>query len=206
MTSKLRAVFPDNWQHIVSSYKGFVSAQGMDGVNEQLLLALVEVGVRFGERLSRLPLNGFVEFGCGLGIPSLTLAKLGHTGGKAVDLDPKVIAAATKLKSHLGCELEIECYDIFNNRPTMQKGEMLVAEKPLSYQNNPLEVEYNLSNWCKMERHHLALIPSYLHTDTMTAYSERCAKYEKGLRQVGFKVENQKICDLLPFRWIIATK
>ena len=29
----------------------------------------------------------------------------------------------------------------------------------------------------------------------MESYSERCEKYEKKLRQVGFKVENQQVCE-----------
>ena len=88
----------------------------------------------------------------------------------------------------------------------MQKGELLIAEKPASYKKSILEVEYNIRNWCAIEGHNCALIPSYMGTDTVTSYSERCGKYEKKLKQVGFKVENQQICEQLPFRWIIATK
>ena len=38
---------------------------------------------KIGERLSHLQPAGFVEIGCGMAIPSLTLVKLGNTGGKA---------------------------------------------------------------------------------------------------------------------------
>jgi len=206
MSSRLKGVFPEDWQYILNVYKGFLCSIGSQVANEDMLLTLLEIGVKFGERLSRLHVNGFVEIGCGLAIPSLTFAKLGHTGGKAIDIDPKVLACAEDLKNHLGCELEIQCCDVFENRPTLQKGELLIAEKPASYKKSILEVEYNIRNWCAIEGHNFALIPSYLGTDTVTSYFERCEKYEKKLRQVGFKVENKQICEQVPFRWLIAIK
>ncbi|GAI79810.1 unnamed protein product, partial [marine sediment metagenome] len=117
MISRLKAVFPEDWQYILSIYKDFLSSTGSQGASENLLLILPEIGVKFGERLSQLRLNGFVEIGCGLAIPSLTLAKLGHTAGKAIDIDPKILAHVEDLKDRLGCELEIQCSDIFKNRP-----------------------------------------------------------------------------------------
>ena len=206
MFTRLKTIFPGDWQYILSVYKGFLSSTGSEVTNENLLLNLLEIGVKFGERLSRLHLNGFVEIGCGLAIPSLTLGKLGRTEGKAVDIDPKVLACAEDLRDRLGCELEIQCRDIFENRPKLQRGELLIAEKPASYKKSILEVEYSVRNWCAIEGHNFAMIPSYTGTDTVTTYSERCEKYEKKLRQVGFKVENQQICEQLPFRWLISIK
>lgn len=206
MISRLKVIFPEDWQYILDVYKAFLPSTGSQVANEDLVLTLLEVGVKFGERLSRLYMNRFFEIGCGLAIPSLTLAKLGHTAVTAIDIDPKVLACAEDLKNRLGCELEIQCCDIFENRPKLQRGDLLIAEKPTSYKKSILEVEYNLSNWCKIEGYNFAIIPSYLHTDTVTSYSERCKKYEKKLKQVGFKVENQQVCEQLPFRWLIAIK
>ncbi|MBW1715972.1 MAG: class I SAM-dependent methyltransferase [Deltaproteobacteria bacterium] len=206
MISRLRVIFPEDWQYILDVYKGFLASTGSQVTNEDLLLTLLEIGVRFGERLSRLYMNGFVEICCGVAIPSITLAKLGITGGKAVDIDPKVLACAEDLRNRLGCELEIQCCDIFENRPKLQRSELLIAEKPASYKKSVLEVEFNIRNWSAIEGHNLTLIPSYLGTDTPASYSERCERYEKKLRQVGFKVENQQVCEHLPFRWIIATR
>ena len=206
MVSRLETIFPDDWQHILNVYKDFIYSTGSQPVNENLLLALLEVGVRFGERLSRLHPDGFVEIGCGLAIPSLTLAKLGHTNGRAVDIDPKILSYAEDLRDHLGCDLEFQCRDVFEDRPELQKGELLIAEKPASYKKNILEVEYNIRNWCVIEGHNLAVIPSFIATDTLISYSLRCEKHEKKLKTVGFKVENRQICEQLPFRWLIATK
>jgi len=83
---------------------------------------------------------------------------------------------------------------------------MLIAEKPASYKNNSLEVEYNIANWCKIEGHNFAIIPMFMGTDTRDSYLQRCAKYEKKLRQTGFKVENKQVVDELPVRWLIAVK
>ena len=206
MISRLKAIFPEDWEYILSVYKVFVCSTETQNASEELLVALLEIGVRFGEKLSKLLPNGFVEIGCGLAIPSLTLAKLGCTGGKAIDIDPKVLSIVEDLKDRLECDLEIQCCDIFKNRPELKKGELLIAEKPASYKKNILEVEYNIANWCKIEGHNMAIIPSYLNEDTLSSYSERCAKYEKKLKQTGFKVENRQIYEYLPFRWLIATK
>jgi len=206
MVSRLETIFPDDWQSILNVYKDFIYSTGCSTVNENLLLTLLEVGVRFGERLSRLHPDGSVEIGCGLAIPSLTLAKLGHTEGRAVDIDPTVLSYAEDMRDRLGCDLEFQCRDVFEDRPTLQKGELLIAEKPASYKKNILEVEYNIRNWCTIEGHNLAVIPSFMDTDTLISYSERCEKHGKKLRQVGFKVENRQICEQLPFRWLIATK
>jgi len=205
MTSRLKTIFPDDWEHILSVYREFISFGGTPKADESLLLSLLEIGVRFGERLSKLSMNGFIEIGCGLAIPSLTLAKLKNRG-KAVDVDPKVLSFAEDLKRHLGCNFKIECRDIFENRPKLKKGELLIAEKPASYKKNILEVEYNIANWCKIEGHNLAMIPSCLNEDTLSSYSERCAKYEKKLKQVGFRVENRQVCEMLPYRWLIAAR
>lgn len=206
MVSRLNAIFPDDWQSILNVYKDFIYSTGGSTVNENLLLTLLEVGVRFGERLSRLHPDGFVEIGCGLAIPSLTLAKLSHTNGRAVDIDPTVLSYAEDMRDRLGCDLEFQCRDVFEDRPKLQKGELLIAEKPASYKKNILEVEYNIRNWCTIEGHNLAVIPLFMDTDNLTSYSLRCEKHEKKLRQVGFKVENRQICEQLPFRWLIATK
>jgi len=206
MTSRLKAVFPDDWQDILQTYMGLLSATGSRFDGEELPLALVEVGVIFGSRLSELALGGFVEIGCGLGIPSLTLAKLGRTGGRAVDVDAKVLARAEGLRQRLGCDLDFQCRDVFADRPELENGQMLIAEKPASYKKNTLEVEYKIANWCKIERHNLAMIPSFLETDTFAAYTERCGEYDRKLRQVGFKVDNRQVYERLPYRWIIALK
>ena len=204
--SKLRTIFPNDWKHIMNTYKGFVASSGAGSTSEKLLFSFVEIGVRFGERLAELKPNGFVEIGCGLAIPSLTLARLGIEGGKAVDVDPKVLSLVKDLTQVLECGLDVQCHDIFENRPELQKGQLLVAEKPASYKKNTLEVEYNLSNRCKIEGHNFAIIPSFLKDDTLEAYAERCGTYEKRLRQVGFKVENRQVIAQLPYRWLIATK
>jgi len=206
MVSRLEAIFPDDWQSMLNVYKDFIYSTGSQPVTENLLLTLLEIGVRFGERLSRLHPDGFVEIGCGLAIPSLTLATSGHTVGRAVDIDPKVLSYAEDIRDRLGCDLEFQCRDVFEDRPKLQKGELLIAEKPASYKKNILEVEYNLRNWCTIEGHNLAVIPSFMDGDDLISYSLRCEKHGKKLRQVGFKVENRQICEQLPFRWLIATK
>jgi len=206
MISRLKAIFPEDWQFILDAYMGFLASMGSRVINENLPLNLIEIGVRLGERLSQLQPDGFVEIGCGLAIPALTLAKLGNTEGIANDIDPKVLSCAEDIRDHLGCTLEFQCSDIFKNRPELKNGELLIAEKPASYKNSILEVEYSIRNWCAIENHNLALIPSYMSTDTLDSYSDRCVKYEKKMKQVGFKVENNKVCEELPFRWLIAIK
>lgn len=204
MALRLKAIFSSDWQYILDAYHGFLRTNGSKVAKKQVLLDMIEIGVRFGERLFKLSPNGFVEIGCGLAIPSLTMAKLGNTRGRAVDIDNKVIGHIELLKDHLGCNLEIQCRDIFVDRPHLDKGELLITEKPASYKKNILEVEYHISNWCKIEGYNFAMIPSYLGTDSLGSYSDRCTKYKKKLRQVGFKVENKQISKKLPLRWLIA--
>jgi len=204
--STLKTIFPDHWQYIVDVYRRFIFSAESAPVKEKLALILLDIGVRFGQRLSTVQVTGFVEIGCGLAIPSLTLATLGGANVTAVDIDPKVLLLLEALRERVGCNFQIECRDIFKDRPELRKGQILIAEKPASYKKNTLEVEYNISNWCKIEGHNLALIPTFLNSDTRDSYSERCAKYEKKLRQVGFKVENKQACDELPLRWLIAVK
>jgi len=204
--SRLKAIFPNDWQYILKVYHKFICPPGSKPVNKKLPLILLEIGVRFGKRLSQYQANGYVEIGCGMAIPSLTMAKLGRPDVLAIDIDPEVVSKAEAIKEEVSCNFEIRCDDIFKNRPKLQKGEMLIAEKPASYKKNTLEVEYIIANWCKIERHNFAIIPTFLNTDTRNSYSERCAKYEKKLRQTGFKVENKQAVDELPVRWLIAVK
>jgi len=145
--SRLKAIFTDDWQHILEVYHKFICPPGSDPVNEKLPLILLEIGVRFGERLSQYQTNGYVEIGCGLAIPSLTLAKLGCSDILAIDIDPKVVAKAEAIKEKVGCDFEIRCADVFEDRPKLQNGQMLIAEKPASNKRNTLEVEYTISNW-----------------------------------------------------------
>jgi len=204
--TRLRTIFPNDWKHIMNAYKRFVASSGAGSTSERILFAFVEVGVRFGERLAELKPQGFTEIGCGLAIPSLTLSRLGIKGGKAVDVDPKVLSLVKDLTQVLECRVDVERRDVFENRPKLQKGQLLVAEKPSSYKKNTLEVEYNLANRCKIEGHNFAIIPSFLKEDTLFSYAERCGTYKKRLRQVGFKVENRQAIAQLPYRWLIATK
>jgi len=202
----LKAIFPDSWRYILDVYRRFISPPGSKLVNDKLPLILLEIGARFGERLSQYQGSGFVEVGCGLAIPSLTLAKLGCSDVTAIDIDPRILSEAEAIRDHVQCDFEIRCADIFKNRPKLQEGQMLVAEKPASYKENVLEVEYSISNWCKIEGHNLAIIPTFVRIDTRDSYAERCARYENKLRQVGFKVENEQACEELPIRWLIAVK
>ena len=204
--SRLKAIFPDNWQYILDVYRRFICPPGSAPVKERLPLILLEISVRIGERLSKFQTSGFVEIGCGMAIPSLTLAALGCSDITALDVDSKVVSRAEAIRERVGCDFEIQCVDVFKDRPKLQKGQMLIAEKPASYKRNTLEVEYNISNWCKIEGHNFAIIPTFLGTDTWDSYAERYAKYEKKLRQVGCKVENKQACEELPVRWLIAVK
>lgn len=204
--SRLKAIFSEHWQYILDVYRWFICPPGSKPVNEKLPLILLEIGVRFGERLSQYHANGYIEIGCGMAIPSLTIAKLGRPDVLAIDIDSEVVAKAETIRDEVGCDFGIRCADVFRDRPKLQKAQMLIAEKPASYKKNTLEVEYSISNWCKIEGHNFAIIPTFLGTDTPDSYSERCAKYEKKLRQVGFKVENKQACEELPVRWLIAVK
>jgi len=204
--SRLKAIFGNDWQYILEVYRQAASPPGTEQFEDKLLLILLEIGVKFGERLSNYVTSGFVEIGCGMAIPSLTLAKLGRPDVLAIDIDSEIIAKAEAIKEKVGCDLEIRCADVFKDRPKLREGQMLIAEKPASYKKNALEVEYNISNWCKIEGYNFAIIPMFLTTDTRDSYFERCAKYEKKLRQTGFKVENKQACEELPVRWLIAVK
>jgi hypothetical protein len=204
--SRLKAIFPEHWQYILDVYQRFICPPRSKPVNEKLPFILLEIGVKFGERLSKFQTNGFVEIGCGMAIPSLTLATLGCCDVTAIDIELKVIYKAEIIRACVGCDFQIQCADVFEDRPKLQNGQMLIAEKPASYKKNTLEVEYIISNWCKIEGHNFAMIPTFLGTDTPDSYRERCAKYEKKLRQVGFKVENKQAVDELPVRWLIAVK
>jgi len=204
--SRLKAIFGNDWQYILEVYQQAASPPGTEQFEDKLLLILLEIGVKFGERLSNYVTSGFVEIGCGMAIPSLTLAKLGRPDVLAIDIDSEIIAKAEAIKEKVGCDLEIRCADVFKDRPKLREGQMLIAEKPASYKKNALEVEYNISNWCKIEGYNFAIIPMFLTTDTRDSYFERCAKYEKKLRQTGFKVENKQACEELPVRWLIAVK
>jgi len=206
MESRLKTVFSEDWYQVKEMYMQFLVDSGTDTIKEELLLYLLEVGVKFGERLSQIHSGGFVEIGCGLGIPSLTLARLGNDRGRAIDIHPAALLFAQKLRDLLDCRLRIEQRDVFKERPILHKDDLLIAEKPASYKKNALEVEYNIANWCKIEGHKLAMIPSFLPTDSITSYSDRCESYSKRLRQVGFQVDNQQIHEPLPYRWIIALK
>lgn len=203
---RLKTLFPDDWEHILDVYREYASSAGGTAAGDDLLLMIIEAGVRFGERLSQLPGHSFLEVCCGLGIPSLTYSFLSRTSVRALDIDPKILSFAEDLKDRLGCDVEFECRDVFEDRPELREGEMVVAEKPASYKKNTLEVEYTIRNWCAIGGHGLALIPSFLGEDTPTTYSERCVKYGKKLKQVGFKVESERVFEPLPYRWIIATK
>ncbi len=136
MLARLEVTFPDDWQYIPTIYKNFVYSTGARTVNEDL----------------------------GSAIPSPTLAKLGHAMGRAVDIDPEVISYAEDVRERpgLGCALEFQCRDVFEDRPKLQKGELLIAEKPASYKKSILEVEYNIRNRCTIEGHNLAVIPSFI--------------------------------------------
>lgn len=204
MEWRIRKIFSDEWKDILKIYKGFVLSSGGGHVMDDVLLYFIEIGVRFGERLNKLSATGFLEIGCGLGIPSLTLSRLGRTGVRAFDIDPKVIICAQQLRKELACDTEIGCIDVFDQKPALGLNDVLIAEKPASYKNNPREVEYSIANRCKVERHDFGMIPSFLADDTIVSYDEMCSSHQKKLCQAGFKVENERVCEKLPFRWLIA--
>jgi len=205
MISEFKKIFKNEWKDIFKIYKNFSLSAGAQA-DDSLLLAFLEVGVRFGERLFSIPAGKFIEIGCGMAIPSLSLVKLGHKNITAIDIEPKILSYAEAISKAAKCQLDLQCYDIFEKRPKLEYNDMLIAEKPASYKKDPLEVEYKVMNWCKIEGYDFALIPSFLKKDTVGSYSERCEKYQRRTKQVGFKIENKQAFDQLPYRWLIAVK
>lgn len=85
--SRVKAIFTDDWPYILEVYRQFLSHPGAEAMNEIVLLIMLEISVGFGDRVSEYRKTGLVEIGCGLAIPSLTLAESGCPDILAIDID-----------------------------------------------------------------------------------------------------------------------
>ena len=99
--SRLKAIFT-NWPYILEIYRQCVSHPGAEAMTDTVLLIMREIGVGFGDRLSEYRKTGFLDIGCGLAIPSLTLAGLGCPDVLAIEIDPKSVSKKETIKEEVG--------------------------------------------------------------------------------------------------------
>jgi len=95
----------------------------------------VERGVRLGYVAAKNSPSYFVEIGCGLGIPSLTLAKLGYNG-EAFDFQTKIVNEGNFLSEKLKLSLPYKLIDFYAWDPKLPEGTFLIADKPRGGDNS----------------------------------------------------------------------
>ena len=145
----------------------------------------VEISVLLGALVAYHKPAAFVEIGCGLAIPSLTLVKMGITSGNAFDIEHRV-HWGRELASDLGLTLECIERDFYQWDADLPKGTFLIADKPGSVKKNDNKMESDIVRLAIKLSLNIALIP-YLGKSKHIL--RRCAEYARKLNLSQYRTD-----------------
>ena len=140
----------------------------------------------------------FVESGCGLGILSLTLSKMGLQG-EAYDIEPSLIQEGKALAATLGINLNYNLQDFNEWNSSLPSGSFMIVDKP----RGGLELvvlSKAISTKCN-----LALVPPYNLGETSGEILATCESYMRALMSQGYHAESVALSETLPLRVVLGT-
>lgn len=176
------------------------------------LVYYLELGVNLGHLVSQYldkKEQRFIEIGCGLAIPSLTLLKLGFSNGEAFDSHTNSIILGQRLNEDLGLNLEYTIQDFFKWKPKFYERPFLIADKPRGSEYDRLgnyHFEQSIVDFAIEKDSNLAIVPCKEEDMEEKTYLERCNSYIEVLESKGYQVNITKASPVWIDRVIIAKK
>ncbi len=164
----------------------------------------VEMGVRLGYIVYNRHPKNFTEIACGIGIPSLTLSKLGITNGEAFDFMPNWLSLGKRLRRNMNLRIEYVERDFYKWNPNLKPHTFLIADKPHGEKEN-YGMEMDVVKLAIKHNCHLGLVPYIDEHTTEQNYIGRCETYARELILNGYNVETVGLSETLFLRVILAT-
>mgnify|MGYP005629849329 CR=1 FL=1 len=221
MGAQTQEVFGRDSGKLVEAYlmtmnQGSINIGRMLETLEIVLDESIETNVRLGQLVAQHEPTQYTEIGCGLGIPSLTLEKLGYASDSTFDKSRGRVDLGKQLARSLG--LHRTKYEVKNFRywyPTMHAGSFLVAHNPAGEGSNG-DLEVDVLELAIARNYNLALVPRPNLDESLRELSPRCRaessllkreeRYCSRLRESGYNVKVHDIGIIVPANVIIAVK
>jgi len=209
--SVTKYVFGDYTEALLDFYIAYFNeikkANSLDGTPEmdRILVELeIESSVRLGYLVAERKPSFYTEVGCGLGIPSLTLAKLGFDGA-AFDINPNLINFGKRLARELRLFMRYTVVDADYWTPSVPDT-FIIAEKPRHKNDETQDMEKRVLDIAIGGGYSLAMVPYlwdsergdnliFSRTVLYKSVVEKCRLYSSRLEQHGYKTHT---FDMLP--------
>ena len=150
----------------------------------------VEKDVRIAKAIAEHEPEHFIEIGCGLAIPSLTLTKLGYSG-EAFDIGRGWFPYIDALKERLELDLKVDEIDFFDWEPNLPEGTFLIAEEPR--ENRGRNLEEGVLELAIKQGLNLAMIPVIKGTEKERSYRDQ--EIADRLSSEGYNTEIMRLYD-----------
>ena len=189
-----------------------VSSEGLYSMFRQYCDMETTIGFILAAQLRKIgkvrgSVPSFVQIGCGLSIPALTLSRLGYSG-IAFDKRSKEVTNAVGLGLRLRTGVRHYDADFHGWMPTVEKGSFLIADKvsdEFGYRDTePAVVKYAIENGCGM-----AVVPLVdLRKVGRDNAAKICSKYIPVMKEAGYNVQCREVYNrmLFPHLMVIGVK
>jgi len=207
MSYKTKTIFPEEWSFFVKNYRNYLNEVGNYEISSYKILDLIEMGVLFGERVFEMSFERYVEIGCGMALPSITISKLGGNNVIAFDIDMTVLNFTKKNIERCKANIDIGLMDFNFSRIDSHKNEIWIAEKPNNWKTFE-NFELNILKKAISKNVNIAIAPTINYNNSKLSvknYIQKCKNIELRLKKYGYEVENAEITKGFPIRWVIGT-
>ena len=111
-------------------YREWLQDDLSKSVDESQFCELLEADALFGKRIYDGGFSDFLEIGCGLAIPAITVKCLGGGNVGAIDVNLRIMGFALRMSHVAGQNIQLECRDFRYSRFSLAKNTIWFANKP----------------------------------------------------------------------------
>lgn len=213
-----REIFGEDTEKLIEAYFKSLKGSSIPGdyphwaINNHIVNS-IEASAQLAEMVAAHRLEHFVEVGCGLGIPSLTLGKLGYNG-EAFDKNPRIIELGKQLAASLGLPNTRYTNRDFNYWfPTAPKGTFLIAETPNDLENS--NFERDILELAIEKEYNIAIVPTIegvpvrhpaAHAMARMGVEQKCAEFMERLIHEGYSTAMVPIEHMFAYNVVIGVK
>ena len=199
----MKKLFPAESRSMLVVYREWLQGDLRQNVDESRVSELMEADVMFGKRIFAGGFSDFLEIGCGLALPALTLKCLGGGYVWAFDLNLRIVGFAQRMSRAAGQKIRLECRDFRYSRFPSAENTIWFANKPWGADGGDSLLWEILARAVK-KRVSLALVPRIGPEESHGDYKCRCRRVTDRLVMSGYSTDSGKLHPRMPLNWILA--
>ena len=199
----MKELFPSESRSMLVVYREWLQGDLGKSVDESRVSELMEADVMLGKRIYDGGFSDFLEIGCGLAIPAITVKRLGGANVRAFDVNLRIVDFARRMINAAGQKIQLECRDFSYSRFNLAKNTIWFANKPRSVDGGD-DLVWEIMERVVKKGVSLALVPRIGSEESHGNYQSRCHRVTERLRMSGYATDSGQLHPRMPLWWIMA--